>query len=222
MLESVVATLLNRVLGAYVENFDPKQLNIGIWNGDVSLKNLRLKRESLEKLDLPIDVKFGHLGELTLQIPWSNLKSKPVKVTIEEVYLFCSPILPTVYDPEAERQRELRIKKQKLENLELITKTRLEKESLSKGEEIKSEAFTDSLVTKIIDNLQVTIKNIHIRYEDDHAFTDSPYAVGFTMSELSAVSADESWIASFISGLSTYARKLLNLKSLSAAEKFTK
>lgn len=216
MLESVVATLLNRVLGAYVENFDPKQLNIGIWNGDVSLKNLRLKRESLEKLDLPIDVKFGHLGELTLQIPWSNLKSKPVKVTIEEVYLFCSPILPTVYDPEAERQRELRIKKQKLENLELITKTRLEKESLSKGEEIKSEAFTDSLVTKIIDNLQVTIKNIHIRYEDDHAFTDSPYAVGFTMSELSAVSADESWIASFISGLSTYARKLLNLKSLSA------
>lgn len=45
MLESLVASLLNRFLGSYVENFDPKQLNIGIWSGDVKLKNLRLKKE---------------------------------------------------------------------------------------------------------------------------------------------------------------------------------
>lgn len=79
MFESIVATLLNRLLGAYIENFDSKQLNIGIWSGDVRLKNLKLKKESLDKFKLPLDVKFGHLGELTLQIPWSNLKGKPLK-----------------------------------------------------------------------------------------------------------------------------------------------
>jgi vacuolar protein sorting-associated protein 13A/C len=45
MLEGLVSSLLNRFLGAYIENFDPKQLNVGIWSGDVKLRNLKLKRE---------------------------------------------------------------------------------------------------------------------------------------------------------------------------------
>ena len=74
MFESLVANLVNRFLGSYLENFDTNQLNIGIWSGDVKLRNLRLRKESLDKFKLPVDVKFGQLGQLTLQIPWSNLK----------------------------------------------------------------------------------------------------------------------------------------------------
>lgn len=33
MLESVVSTLLNRVLGAYVSNLNHSQLKVGIWSG---------------------------------------------------------------------------------------------------------------------------------------------------------------------------------------------
>lgn len=33
----------------------------------------------------------GYLGELKLIIPWSNLKTKPVKVFIENVYLLAAP-----------------------------------------------------------------------------------------------------------------------------------
>lgn len=33
MLESVVSTLLNRVLGSYVSNLNYNQLKIGIWSG---------------------------------------------------------------------------------------------------------------------------------------------------------------------------------------------
>ena len=51
MLEGLVATLLNRFLGMYVQNFDPKQLNIGIWSGDVKLRNLELRREALAGID---------------------------------------------------------------------------------------------------------------------------------------------------------------------------
>ncbi|KNZ59481.1 hypothetical protein VP01_1722g4 [Puccinia sorghi] len=35
VLESVVSSVLNQVLSAYIENFNPKQLNIGIWGGDI-------------------------------------------------------------------------------------------------------------------------------------------------------------------------------------------
>lgn len=46
------------------------QLNVGIWSGDVKLRNLRLKKEALDKFRLPVDVKEGYLGDLTLSIPW--------------------------------------------------------------------------------------------------------------------------------------------------------
>ena len=68
MLEGLVSNLLNRFLGMYVRNFDPKQLNVGIWSGDVKLRNLELRREALDQLHLPLNVVEGHLGSLTLQI----------------------------------------------------------------------------------------------------------------------------------------------------------
>ena len=61
------------------------------------------------------------------------------------------------------------------------------------GTDLENETFVESLVTKIVDNLQVTIKNIHLKYEDDSVLTETPYSIGFTLDELSAVSTDEDW-----------------------------
>lgn len=214
MFESLVANLLNRFLGSFIENFDPKQLNIGIWSGDVKLKNLRLKKESLDKFKLPVDVKFGHLGELTILIPWSNLKSKPVKITIEDVYVLASPIIAQEFDLEEEERRQLQIKKEKLEGLKAIESAAAQNRELS-SDLNSNESFTESLVTKIVDNLQVTIKNIHVRYEDDSVLTENSYSVGFTLTELSAVSSNDLWIPSFISITQAFTHKLLTLKNLS-------
>lgn len=207
MFESLVATLLNRFLGSYIENFDSKQLNIGIWGGDVRLTNLRLKKESLDKFKLPLDVKFGHVGELTLQIPWSNLKGKPVKVTINDVYLLASPIILSDFDADEDAAREQKLKQEKLSDLEAMQSV-----SVQNSPDDSNESFTETLVTKIVDNLQVTIRNIHIRYEDDHVLTESPYSFGVTLAELSATSTDENWIPSFITITQSLTRKLLVLK----------
>lgn len=42
-----------------------------------------------------------------------------------------------------------------------------------------------------MDNVQITINNIHVRYEDDSI--GSNYGAGFTLEELSAVSTDQNW-----------------------------
>lgn len=181
------------------------------------MKNLKLKKESLDKLELPIDVKYGFLGQLTLQIPWSNLRGKPVKVIIEDAYLLASPMLIEEYDEEKIKERELALKRQKLQELEVLeeNKTKLQNLDPNDAQSKKQESFTESLLTKIVDNLQVTIKNIHLRYEDASVFTDIPYSLGVTLDELSAVSTDGSWVPSFVSLTNTFARKLLTLKSLS-------
>lgn len=135
-----------------------------------------------------------------------------MKILIEDIYLLCGPRSQSAKTQAEDEERELRLKLQKLDEYEAINKSRPEMKDDSKN----SETFTQSLLTKIVDNVQVSIKNIHIRYEEmDGVFSESSYAVGLTLSELSVVSTNEQWEPSFISITSAIARKLLTLNSLS-------
>ncbi|EZF77133.1 hypothetical protein H105_01647 [Trichophyton soudanense CBS 452.61] len=212
MLEGIVANLLNRFLGMYVKNFDAGQLNVGIWSGDVKLRDLELRREALDQLHLPLNVIEGHLGELTLSIPWSNLRGKPVKVHIQDVFLLAAPKEDSTYDPEEERKREHAVKMEKLESAELIKEQNTE--GMSQEEQQKNQSFTQSLITAIVNNLQVAIKNVHFRYEDAIAAPGHPFAAGVTIKELSAVSTDSNWKPTFIQSTSTSNYKLAVLNSL--------
>ena len=212
MLEGLVATLLNRFLGMYVENFDTKQLNIGIWSGDVKLRNLQLRKEALDQLHLPLNVIKGHLGQLILQIPWSNLRGKPVRVTIEDVFLLAAPKEVAEYDHEEEEARSYSLKMEKLENAELLKDRN--SEGMSPEEQQKNQSFTATLVTAIVNNLQITIKNIHIRYEDTIADPGHPFTLGVTLRNFSAVSTDENWKPTFVQANSGTTFKLATLDAL--------
>ncbi|KAF2739591.1 vacuolar protein sorting-associated protein 13 [Polyplosphaeria fusca] len=212
MLEGLVANLLNRFLGMYVQNFDPKQLNVGIWSGDVKLRNLELRREALDQLRLPLNVVEGHLGSLTLSIPWSNLRGKPLKVNIEDVFLLAAPKEDADYDAEEEERRAHAVKMEKLDSAELLKERNTE--GMSAEEQQKQQSFTASLVSAIVDNVQVSVKNVHIRYEDSISDPGHPFAIGLTLSELSAVSTDENWKPTFIQGSATSTHKLATLGSL--------
>ncbi|KAF2434405.1 vacuolar protein sorting-associated protein 13 [Tothia fuscella] len=212
MLEGLVANLLNRFLGMYVQNFDAKQLNVGIWGGDVKLKNLELRKEALDQLRLPLNVVEGHVGQLTLQIPWSNLRGKPVKVHIEDVFLLAAPREDADYDAEEEEKRAHAVKMEKLDSAELLKERNTE--GMSQEEQKKNQTFTASLITAIVDNVQVTIKNIHIRYEDSISDPGHPFAAGLTLEGFDAVSTDENWQPTFIQSSSSTSHKLASLKSL--------
>lgn len=212
MLEGLVAGLLNRFLGMYVKNFDAKQLNVGIWSGDVKLRDLQLRREALDQLHLPVNVVEGHLGHLTMSIPWSNLRGKPVRVSIEDVFLLAAPKEDAKYDEAEEQRRAHDVKMEKLENAELLKQRN--SEGLSQEEQQKSQSFTESLTTAIVDNLQVSVKNIHVRYEDAISTSGHPFALGLTLREFSAVSTDKDWRPSYIQSTSDTTHKLAVLGAL--------
>ncbi|KAI9744725.1 MAG: hypothetical protein M1818_001650 [Claussenomyces sp. TS43310] len=212
MLEGLVASLLNRFLGMYIRNFDPGQLKVGIWSGDVKLRDLELRREALDQLKLPINVAEGHLGQLTLTIPWSNLRGQPVKVYIEDVFLLAAPKEDAEYDEEEEERRRQALKIEKLDSAELLKERN--QEGLSQEEQQKSQSFTDSLVSTIVNNLQITIKNIHVRYEDSISAPGHPFALGVTLQEFSAVSTDGEWKPTYVQKSVGVAHKLATLEAL--------
>lgn len=121
MLEGQVAFYLNKYLGSYVYGLDPQSLKISVFKGDVQLNNLHLKPDALNALGLPITVKAGLLGSLTLkvgfmaspfsmhtpvatvaalgrpkhcmllQVPWASLGRAPVLVELDRLYLLAGP-----------------------------------------------------------------------------------------------------------------------------------
>lgn len=68
MFEGWVASILNQQLGKYLHGLDAESLRISVWSGNVELRNLNLKADALQDLDLPITVKAGLLGKLTLKV----------------------------------------------------------------------------------------------------------------------------------------------------------
>ena len=78
MFESTVTGLLNKYLAPYLDGVDPKQLKIGVFAGDIVLKNCSLKTALLDELDLPFSVKAGYVGNITLKIPWRKLFPKVI------------------------------------------------------------------------------------------------------------------------------------------------
>jgi hypothetical protein len=54
-----------------------------------------------------------------------------------------------------------------------------------------------NLSARVVDNIQLSIKNIHIRFEDTHLFRE-PISMGLTLQELSVDTTNESWQKEFI------------------------
>ncbi|KAJ2722137.1 Vacuolar protein sorting-associated protein 13 [Coemansia sp. Benny D115] len=215
MFEGVVATLLNRFLGNYVTNLETTQLKLGIWQGDVKLEKLRLKQDALDKLRLPVDIKEGWLGTLTISIPWSNLKGEPVRIHIDDVYVLATPRFQENFDPEREEEREYKRKMRRLDNDDTLRLQKLSKNKAVSSDEKKQASFTEQLIAKIVDNLQIVIKNIHVRYEDHISNPNHMFAVGTTLGELSAVSTDEEWRPAFLHDSGSVIRKMLRLAHFS-------
>lgn len=97
-MESVVTSVLNALLGQYVDGLN--NLNLSVTSGDIELENLAIKKEALQDLKLPIYVKSGasrcfsallkhsgFLGKLRINIPWSNLKHMPTVISLERIFL---------------------------------------------------------------------------------------------------------------------------------------
>ncbi|EMP30306.1 Vacuolar protein sorting-associated protein 13C [Chelonia mydas] len=166
VLESVVADLLNRFLGDYVENLNKSQLKLGIWGGNVALDNLQIKENALSELDVPFKVKVGQIDKLTLKIPWKNLYGEAVVATLEGLYLLIVPGASIKYDVEKEEKYLQDNKQKELSRIEEALQKSAEKD---KPKAEKKDTFLEKLATQVIKNVQVKITGIHVKYEDDTA-----------------------------------------------------
>ncbi|XP_077569200.1 intermembrane lipid transfer protein VPS13C isoform X2 [Stigmatopora nigra] len=211
VFESLVSDLLNRFVGDYVENLDSSQLRIGIWGGNVVLENLRVKENALSQLGVPVKVKAGLIGSLTLKIPWKNLYKEAVVATLDGLYLLLTPAAAGEYDEAKEERDRQEAKRRHLLRVEQALRT-----AAGPDQEGKSDSLLEKLATQVIKNLQVKINRVHLRYEDDVTDPRRPLALGVTLAELSLQTADENWKLSILDQAAKIVYKLGRLERLCA------
>lgn len=73
MLEGWLVAQLQQKLGAYIVVRRDK-LRMGLWKGDIVLENVQLKDAMIQ--GWPLRVMGGHLGRLTLSVPWNKLNKQ--------------------------------------------------------------------------------------------------------------------------------------------------
>ena len=116
------------------------------------------------------------------------------------------------WDPEEDAKRAHAAKMEKLEAAELMTAQ--PSAGMSADDEAKNQSFVSSFLTRVIDNVQIEIKNIHIRYEDNLSVPGHPFAIGFTLAGFSVQSADQSWLPTFLVNNAQGVNKLAKLESM--------
>ncbi|XP_056588171.1 intermembrane lipid transfer protein VPS13D [Triplophysa dalaica] len=181
MLEGLVAWVLNTYLGKYVSNLNTDQLSIALLKGAVELENLPLRKDALRGFDLPFEVKAGVIGKITLQIPFYRPHSDPWVISMSQLNLIIGPTPPQEYDEVREREAEREQKKQLLKALEDKWKSECEQ----KGESYWY-SVTASVVTRIVENIELKIQDVHLRFEDDLSDPNKPYAFGVCINNVSA------------------------------------
>jgi vacuolar protein sorting-associated protein 13A/C len=243
MLERLVSDLLVRVLGQYVHGITPETVRVGVWSGDLELHQLALRPDALAVLfetlglDLPVTVSAGFIGTLSLKVPWKAMRSSPVLLSVKDLSLVASPVSDG--DQEALAQREARLKAARLDTDDAVREARLSvdaatneaatEQQLNTGKAPGSSQLdssrltrwrrrvTDSIVSIVVNNIQVDVENVVVQYQDASSVRSRPYTVSLAVESIRAVSTNKLWEEAFITENDAEAiYKVLQLKALVA------
>lgn len=227
MLEGALKSWVCYFLDEYVDS-ESVQVSAKLWNSSERLKleNLALKRSILPSW-LPFRLKSGFVGQFEADLPLAAIfGSASAKIRFADVLLVLEPL---AHDEREQQEEVAALVEQKMQHLE---QDLLDRWSGPRVPELtaphESEGYfgTDGWIgrtmTKLIDNLQIDVRNLHIRIEGvwyptpspsstaPSSFTHRPtksststgaaahdqpvkFAAGITLGALSAVTTPSNW-----------------------------
>ncbi|KAI0504558.1 hypothetical protein KFK09_015510 [Dendrobium nobile] len=180
MFEGVVSQVLAGYLGRYVKGIQKEQLKVGLWNEEILLEKVELILEAFDYLQLPFSLKNGRIGKLSIKIPWKRLGWEPIIIVLEDIFLCACQREDNEWSADSVEVRELAGKMAKLNAIELA------KFSRRVSDNHAGQSFITYISTKILDSIQVSIRNVHIVYIDSHNY-QGEYVFGLKFSTLTVM-----------------------------------
>lgn len=213
MFEAILEKILQSKLGRYLNGLDEKNLKVGVWSGNVEIENVSLKPSIFEYFHLPIQLIFSYIGHISLKIPWKSLSSSPVEIIIESIFIVISPLEEQNWTFADYGKIQNRLELLAAYSNEILEKLVSREKTLeNKGDDKKEASYMDKIALKVLDNLQITIKKIHLRVENK--LSQNPYSFGVTLDFLTTHTTNEKWEKKFIDRTNPENENLSNYKIL--------
>ena len=172
MLEGLATWFLNNYLGKYLQLLDTTQLSISLLAGQVELENVPLRKDALRFLEPSVAVRSGQVGHIKLTVPVSRMRSEPWTLLLEDVCIVLGPQRFSEYDEEAEEGIRLETKLAALDCIEAEWRAAQESQSSSSSYYPVTSGWLDygaSFIGTIVENLQLTVRRVHIRFTNQNA-----------------------------------------------------
>ena len=216
MLEGVLERLIISLCGDYLADFNREQLKVSVWNGDVTLKALKLRSSALDSLNLPLHVVSGHIDTLSIKVPWARLTSQPVQIKVDGIYVLAQPL--SAEQAAAQSLAAAQSESKTADNddndaaLSLSERSayavkrrfldehreRMKTAKLDATSGQSASSYSERTVAKIIANLHVHVSNVHIRYEDSQSIPRQTFAVGLTIAAIKIFTIDAQGRPTFV------------------------
>ncbi|KAH7468698.1 putative vacuolar protein sorting-associated protein 13A [Phytophthora ramorum] len=216
MFEKVVESVLEEYVSEWVEGLDSEKMKVALFAGKVEFRDLRMRGAALDKFQLPMKMKSGTVGRLSIKVPWKRLTSQAVKIKIEDVFLVVEPTSQGEAgkggkDDDSYLLRTRWAKQQEVKMLELV-ETMKSDGAIASGSETEGDVagaadsdptaswgYRKKILNTILDNVSFEFSNIHIRYEDSrHLASSIPLALGLTIDSIVISSTNANGQAEFV------------------------
>ncbi|MES1907217.1 MAG: hypothetical protein MHM6MM_000377 [Cercozoa sp. M6MM] len=193
VLQRSLGSLLQRYLARLCENDIGESLRLSLWNGEATLRNVLLRRDTIaaligKALRKELRVETAKVSKLHVVLPWTALTSQSARLELHDVVLHCKTKEP--------------------QDGGLDTSDYLHKVHTSSEEEQSSSMLPRQLLRKIAANLQVRLYNVRVKVN----------ALQFRIDECSlSPASDTSFAPSFCvpEGPFELARRVIDLRGVS-------
>ena len=186
MFETLIESLLKTYLGGYIENIDKNKLSIGIISGEISLEDIKIKPNILDKFNLPFDIVLAQIGKIKGKLPWRDNFNSPTIVEVIDI-----KVILRILNKEEWKHLDLLSFENKRSKLESIFNEQIESltdnfiNTCSNSE--KNSSYIEKITQRIINNLKLSIKHIHVRIEEKINL----FSIGFTLQEINVFNISE-------------------------------
>ena len=175
---------INKYLSDYLENISKDQLEVSIFSGKITMENVKVKSHVLQMFGFPFELKFAKLGKINISYSLSGILSKPVKIEISDIFAFISPVQSSDWSESTLKDLLIKTKQMKLDQFEALQDSDMGSANIPD--------FLKRWLIKIIDNVQLSIEKLYLRYEDSITGLNN-FNFGVILKGIKASTCNSNW-----------------------------
>lgn len=153
--------------------FVDSDIELAIWQGECTLRNVQLRVEALDelKLDLPCKVLGAFIGKLHVSLSWRTL----VSVTVDRMYVKAGG-LSDLADESGDTEEERAEKQRKVKRAVIDAWQVMQDNFKPPGALGQRATVVDRLASWLISRIRLDIRNVHLRLEEALSELSTPAA----------------------------------------------